>query len=50
VAEVEIVPSGQTLGFFAMSPDGAAALRQKVDAFYRPLEDEGNYVLRVRGG
>lgn len=50
VAEVEIVPSGQTLGFFAMSPDGALALRQQVSVFYRPLSGPGgDYVLRVSG-
>lgn len=46
VAEVEIVPSGQTLGFFAMSPDAALALRQPVEAFYRPLGDD-SYRLRM---
>ena len=50
VADLRIVSSGQTLGFFAMSPDAALALRQRVSAFYRPLSGPGgDYVLRVSG-
>ncbi|MFM8532273.1 MAG: hypothetical protein ACKOEC_01555 [Acidimicrobiia bacterium] len=47
VAEIEIVPSKQVLGFFAMSPDGAVALRDRVREYYAPLEGGDRYAMRL---
>jgi hypothetical protein len=47
VAEIEVVPSRQTLGFFAMSPDGAIALRDHIREYYAPLAGGDRYAVRV---
>jgi len=47
VTEIEVVPSRQTLGFFAMSPDGAIALRDHVREYYAPLAGSDRYAVRV---
>jgi hypothetical protein len=46
VAEVEIPSSNQVLGFFAMTPDSAAALRERVREYYAPQSDGTRYSLR----
>ena len=49
VAEVELLPEGRRVGFFATTHDVAAAhrLRQDLERFYRPLEGALAYRLRV---
>ena len=49
VAELDLLPEGRTLGFFAPTHDRAAAdkLRVDVERFYRPLEGSLGYHLRV---
>lgn len=47
VAEVEIVPSHQVLGFFAMTPDDAPALRDHVREYYAPDADGDRYAVRL---
>jgi hypothetical protein len=47
VAEIEIVPSRQVLGFFAMSPDSAMALRDHVREYYEPLKGGNRYAMRL---
>ncbi|HWI17509.1 MAG TPA: hypothetical protein VNT81_07170 [Vicinamibacterales bacterium] len=47
VAEIEIVRSRQVLGFYAMSPDSAIALRDHVREYYAPLEGGDRYAMRL---
>ena len=47
VAEVEVVSSGQLLGFFAMTPDGALALRGHVQEYYGPLAGADRFRVRI---
>jgi hypothetical protein len=47
VAEVEIVPSRQVLGFFATTPDSAIALREHVREYYLPLDGGDRYAVRL---
>jgi hypothetical protein len=47
VAEVEIVPSHQVLGFFALSPDNAAELREHVREYFAPHAGSDRYAMRL---
>ncbi len=47
VAEIEVVPNKQILGFFAMSPDCALALRDHVREYYEPRVGGDRYAMRL---
>ena len=47
VAEVEFASSAQVIGFFAMTPDSALALRAHVREYYEPLAGVDRYTVRV---
>lgn len=47
VAEIEVVPNKQILGFFAMSPDSALALRDHVREYYEPRVGGDRYAMRL---
>lgn len=47
VAEIEIVPSHQVLGFYAMSPDSATALRDHVREYFEPYAGADRYAMRL---
>ncbi len=49
VAEIELPVAGEFIGFFAVNPAEAAALRAHVQEFYGPLAARG-YHLRLLGG
>ena len=47
VAEVTVVSNGQLIGFFAMTPDSALALRERVREYYGPLAGADRYSVRI---
>lgn len=47
VAEVEIVPSHQVHGFFALSPDNVPELREHVREYFEPQAGSDRYAMRL---